>query len=63
MKFRTTLLVPLLATVAETNTGASAGTVNCSVGGFEGVRLTPPAVSNEGVSRMVLATVPVCIRI
>ena len=63
MKFSTTLLAVLAATVAAIRTGASAGTVNSSVVGFEGVRGTPAAVANDGVKRMVLATVPVCNRI
>ena len=63
MKFSTTLLAVLAATVAAIRTGASAGTVNSSVVRLEGVRLIPVAVVNDGVRIMVLATVPVCNRI
>jgi len=59
--FSVKLLVLVEATVPAIKTGASEGTVNCSVVGLVGVSGTPPvAVVNDGVNVMVLATVPVC---
>ena len=57
----TTLLLVELATWPAISVGAAAGTVKLNVVGWLGVRSTPPAaVAKEGVTVMVVATVPVC---
>src|SRR6187200_2851227 len=55
-----TPLAVLLDTCTLNRRGADCGTVRLSAGGREGVNTIPPSDTNDGVSVMVPATVPVC---